>query len=315
MELIEGVKVNDRVKIEESGWDPAKVASALTAAWSEMLFGAGGGLVHCDCHAGNVMVRAAPTDGNGVGANDNSFELVILDHGCYRQLDTAFRTTYAHLWHSIVLGKDHGVQECVRQLKLGDALRAPSKVAAASQGSVATTEEAKAEDTVAALLSYALTRTTSRQWNWSNNRPQMTKADRARVRALVRSRGAEEWSELLQGAPRDLLFALRVNNQLRSIEQDLVGHGNAAARFATLQRFQVLAECALRKLHQTDAESCTRDKQADVNHGTLNFAHMYSHVYHAELLQLRLRFALARFAMYMYANRRTGETVQKNGER
>ena len=298
MELIEGVKVNDHAKLEENGWDPAKVASALAAAWSEMVFGAGDGFVHCDCHPGNVMVRAAQTDAKRSGSNGNNFELVILDHGCYRKLDAAFRKTYAHLWHSIVLGNDRGVHECVRQLKLGDNLQEPSQMPNVSQGGVATTGVATAEGATAALLSYALTRTTWRHWNWNKNRPQMTKADRARIRALVRSRSAEEWSELLQGAPRDLLFALRVNNQLRSIEQDLVGHGNATARLVTLQRFQVLAECALRKLHQTDTNSCTHDEQTEANGDVLDNSYMYSYMFHAELLQLRLRFALARFALY-----------------
>ena len=53
------------------------------------------GFVHCDPHPGNIFVRAAPR-GRGRAAAD--WQLVILDHGMYRQLSLDFRRAYCSLY-------------------------------------------------------------------------------------------------------------------------------------------------------------------------------------------------------------------------
>ncbi len=85
--------------------------------------------VHCDPHAANLLIRRTPaaaaakpsgtTGASGhVSSNSSSnsswrggeggvppkgsWQLVLLDHGLYRQLPDDFRLEYAGLWHSLV---------------------------------------------------------------------------------------------------------------------------------------------------------------------------------------------------------------------
>ena len=53
------------------------------------------GHLHCDPHLGNVFIRPAHRHGQ-------NFEIVLLDHGLYRQLPQQLRVDYAHLWLSII---------------------------------------------------------------------------------------------------------------------------------------------------------------------------------------------------------------------
>jgi aarF domain-containing kinase len=55
------------------------------------------GHLHCDPHLGNVFVRPHPPSSSG-----KNFEIVLLDHGLYRQLPHQLRVDYAHLWLSII---------------------------------------------------------------------------------------------------------------------------------------------------------------------------------------------------------------------
>ena len=69
-----------------------EVSLALSSIFNEMTFISGH--LHCDPHLGNVFVRPRPSSPN--------FEIVLLDHGLYRQLPHQLRVDYAHLWLSII---------------------------------------------------------------------------------------------------------------------------------------------------------------------------------------------------------------------
>lgn len=51
-----------------------------------------------DPHEANVLVRAHPYRGS------RHPQVVLLDHGLYRQLEEGFRVDYCRLWQGIVLG-------------------------------------------------------------------------------------------------------------------------------------------------------------------------------------------------------------------
>lgn len=53
--------------------------------------------VHTDPHEANILVRAHPY-------KKQHAQVVLLDHGLYRQLEEGFRLDYCRLWQGIVLG-------------------------------------------------------------------------------------------------------------------------------------------------------------------------------------------------------------------
>ncbi|KAI8928427.1 ABC1 family-domain-containing protein, partial [Entophlyctis helioformis] len=95
MEFVHGVKVNHVQGIRALGLDPRDVRNLLSQAFAEMIFCHG--VVHCDPHAGNAFIVRSPS-------RPNRPQLVILDHGLYREVSDEFRLLYCQLWTSLVLG-------------------------------------------------------------------------------------------------------------------------------------------------------------------------------------------------------------------
>ena len=62
-----------------------------------------------DPHPGNVFVRSTEKSGG-------SFEIVLLDHGLYRELDKAFRLDYAKIWLALLSGNEEEIRVCSERL-------------------------------------------------------------------------------------------------------------------------------------------------------------------------------------------------------
>ena len=65
-----------RAQIEQLGFKPEKVAELVSRTFNEMIFIHGD--VHCDPHAANLFLRKNEATGQ--------LQLVLLDHGLYRQV-------------------------------------------------------------------------------------------------------------------------------------------------------------------------------------------------------------------------------------
>lgn len=75
-----------------AGINPDDITRLVVDTYARQIFQHG--FVHCDPHAGNVLVRRNPASGVP--------EIVLLDHGLYRELSDEFRYNYSHLWHAII---------------------------------------------------------------------------------------------------------------------------------------------------------------------------------------------------------------------
>lgn len=111
MEFADGVSAGDAAAVDRLGLSRAEVARSVYAIFNAQIFGSG--FVHCDPHAANVLVT------RGRGKNAARPRLVLLDHGLYRELDDAFRITYAGLWQSIALADAPAIEKHCRALNAG----------------------------------------------------------------------------------------------------------------------------------------------------------------------------------------------------
>ncbi|KAI7901956.1 ABC1 family-domain-containing protein [Cokeromyces recurvatus] len=105
MEFIHGSRIDDIDYMKKHNIDPKKVSAELTRVFSEMIFLHG--FVHCDPHPGNVFIRPT-TDPKH---SKHNFDLVLLDHGLYRELSDQLRSDYAHLWTSLIKADEDGIRE------------------------------------------------------------------------------------------------------------------------------------------------------------------------------------------------------------
>ncbi|RLN92191.1 hypothetical protein BBJ28_00014613, partial [Nothophytophthora sp. Chile5] len=113
MEFINAPKISQVGAIQELGLDPPVVARVLCEVFSEMVFCHG--FVHCDPHAGNIFVRRNPDP-----TAKHKEQLVLLDHGLYRELDEEFRKTYCDLWRAMLLRDSALLEDCGKRLNVGD---------------------------------------------------------------------------------------------------------------------------------------------------------------------------------------------------
>ena len=95
MENVSGHRPDDLEFLDSNGIDRDEVSAALARTFNEMIFGTNAPL-HCDPHGGNIAIRK---NTNKRGAN---FDVVLYDHGLYRDIPQELRRSYAKLWLAVI---------------------------------------------------------------------------------------------------------------------------------------------------------------------------------------------------------------------
>lgn len=95
MEYVAGHRPDDLEYIDSRGIDRDEVSAALARIFNEMIFGDGAPL-HCDPHGGNIAIRK-----NDKRRNPN-FDVILYDHGLYRDIPKDVRRNYAKLWLAVI---------------------------------------------------------------------------------------------------------------------------------------------------------------------------------------------------------------------
>eukprot|EP00658_Telonema_sp_P-2_P031870 TRINITY_DN23756_c0_g1_i1.p1 TRINITY_DN23756_c0_g1~~TRINITY_DN23756_c0_g1_i1.p1 ORF type:complete len:356 (+),score=81.14 TRINITY_DN23756_c0_g1_i1:2-1069(+) len=91
-----GAPITDLAALEEYKLSRGAVASLLSKCFCKQVYL--DGFVHCDPHPANVLVRPHPSD-------PRRPQLVLLDHGLYKELDPEFRLRYSRLWKGMIFGE------------------------------------------------------------------------------------------------------------------------------------------------------------------------------------------------------------------
>lgn len=96
MEYIQGGRVDDLKYLADHNIDRNKVALELSRIFNQMVFI--NGWFHADPHPGNLLIRPA----SAVSRSPYNFEIVLLDHGLYFDMDQDLRVNYGKLWLSLI---------------------------------------------------------------------------------------------------------------------------------------------------------------------------------------------------------------------
>ncbi|XP_019239792.1 PREDICTED: putative ABC1 protein At2g40090 [Nicotiana attenuata] len=195
MEYMEAAQINDLKSIQRFGIQPIDVVKLVSETFAEMMFKHG--FVHCDPHAANLLVRPLPSGRRSIFGRRKP-QLILLDHGLYKELDYNTRINYASLWKALVYSDANGIKEnCV---KLG------------------------AGDDLYALFAGILT---MRPWNKVID-PSVdhlvvkgTDSDRSELQ-MYASQYFPQITELLRRLPRVILLMLKTNDCLRAVNGSLV---------------------------------------------------------------------------------------------
>jgi aarF domain-containing kinase len=217
MEYINGVKVNDVDGLRAHGFDPARVGREVTRIFGEMVFCHG--FVHCDPHPGNMLVTKPQhaAGGGGAGrAGRDDFDVVVLDHGLYREIPNQMRLGYCEMWEAMILQDAAALQKVADAMGVGEYARLFPLIFTMR----AIDSKVKLGD-------------------------RMSKEERVRVRDTLGVTGFSkdnfkiaEVLHFTERIPRDLLFIIRTQNLVRSLCADLGYHPR--------QRFRLYASLAAR---------------------------------------------------------------------
>ena len=191
MEFVRGVKPTDLAGVRALGVEPRELARAVSAFFGAQVHVHG--FVHCDPHAGNLLVRRSPRDGRG--------QLVVLDHGMYRRLSPRFRAGYCRLWKALLTRDDAlGARACA---ELGVAPAAYE------------------------VLSLMLLQRSASSSAGLGAR--ISREEVARLKEKYADTSAQKINDFMQTLPRDLLFVSRNTNMVRGL--NLALGGTARERF------------------------------------------------------------------------------------
>lgn len=108
MEFCSGGFIDDVQYMKEHDIDLVGISKKISRMYADMIYKFG--YVHCDPHAGNILVRK-----NESGVD----EIVLLDHGLYTQLTTHFRVNFSKFMMSIDTADVEGMKESAETLNAG----------------------------------------------------------------------------------------------------------------------------------------------------------------------------------------------------
>lgn len=108
MDFEDGFSTTNTDKMNEMGINKQKLSRLVMSVFQSQIFQSG--FVHCDPHPENVLWRK----------RDGKIQVVLLDHGLYKQLSDDFRLEYANLWKSLMVADVKGIEMSCAALGVHD---------------------------------------------------------------------------------------------------------------------------------------------------------------------------------------------------
>ncbi|VDD82524.1 unnamed protein product [Mesocestoides corti] len=246
-EFIDGIKINDTQKLQNSGFSLASIDKILVEAFGRQIFCTG--FVHADPHPGNLFVRPRPFRSSHPSLLSLFFrflvgsfwatpaQLVILDHGLYQSMPSDQRLALCSMYKAILNNDEIGMQKAARRLNVtGNRSAYASRI----------------------CVDYVTFGEVIIQRPWRRKGlslpSKLTEADKAHMR-----KQAEVYFDrillVLQEMPRPLLLFIRNLNMVRSICR---GHDDR------INRHEYLIRLALIGSHVVDGNHYSPSLWADV---------------------------------------------------
>ena len=110
MNFESGHQIDDPNWYRQNSVDPVKVVNRISYLFNEMMFVYG--FLHSDPHPGNLKIRKAGPIG--------PVQVILLDHGQYRRLNSVFKSDYCNFLHAIVDFDQDKIHKYGKRLNIED---------------------------------------------------------------------------------------------------------------------------------------------------------------------------------------------------
>jgi aarF domain-containing kinase len=175
-----------------------------------MIFGDGAPL-HCDPHGGNIAIRKNNAR-RGLGRGPN-FDVILYDHGLYRDIELPLRRSYAKMWLAVIDGDMDRMKKYAHEVAgiedkdfplFASAITGRDYSIVSKSGSILETRTADEQKTMSGALQEGL------------------------IVDLV---------QLLSRVPRIILLILKTNDLTRSLDENLQTRQGPIRSFMILARY------------------------------------------------------------------------------
>ncbi|KAL4755204.1 hypothetical protein BDW72DRAFT_164350 [Aspergillus terricola var. indicus] len=205
MEFMSGSRPDDLEYLDTNDIDRDEVSAALAHIFNEMIFGDDAPL-HCDPHGGNIAVRKNPE------RSRHNFDIILYDHGLYRDIPRETRRNYAKLWLSVIEADENRMREYSRKV-------------------------AGVTDEQFPLFASAITGRDYTVLTKKNIASSRTEAEKESITGALGEGLLQQLVELLGQVPRIMLLILKTNDLTRSLDENLHTRQGPVRTFLILARY------------------------------------------------------------------------------
>jgi aarF domain-containing kinase len=204
MENVSGHRPDDLAYLDSNGISRDEVSAALSRIFNEMIFGNNAPL-HCDPHGGNIAIRKNP---HRRGAN---FDVILYDHGLYRDIPLSLRRSYAKLWLAVIDADEPRMRKHAHEV-------------------------AGITDEQFPLFASAITGRDYRVLTQSITAPR-TDREKEEISEALGDGMLQQLVQLLGQVPRIILLILKTNDLTRSLDENLHTKQGPVRTFLILARY------------------------------------------------------------------------------
>jgi aarF domain-containing kinase len=217
MDYVTGCRPDDLEYLDKHKIDRDEVSAALARIFNEMIFGTNAPL-HCDPHGGNIAVRHNPKRWGKA-----NFDIILYDHGLYRDIPLSLRRSYAKLWLAVLEADESGMRKYAKEV-------------------------AGIGDDYFPLFASAITGRDYMVVQSSVAAPR-TKAEKDNISDALGDGMLTQLIQLLGEVPRVLLLILKTNDLTRALDENL------HTRYGPVRTLLILGRYASRTVYEEQLES------------------------------------------------------------
>ncbi|KAK5136123.1 hypothetical protein LTR04_004562, partial [Oleoguttula sp. CCFEE 6159] len=218
MEYVTGKRPDDLEYFDKNGIDRDEVSAALARIFNEMIFGTNAPL-HCDPHGGNIAIRV-----NNARKHPHNFDVILYDHGLYRDIPLNLRRSYAKLWLAVIDANEPNMRKYAYDV-------------------------AGITDAQFPLFASAITGRDYRVVEKGVGNVPRSEQEKEAIGDALGDGMLQELVQLLGQVPRVMLLILKTNDLTRSLDENL------HTRQGPVRTFLILARYASRTVFDEQLES------------------------------------------------------------
>ncbi|KAF3088373.1 hypothetical protein TWF706_010698 [Orbilia oligospora] len=267
LEYLRGHRVDDLSSLDRAGISRDEVSASLAHIFNEMIFGNNAPL-HCDPHHGNLAIRP---NQNRKGHN---FDIILYDHGLYREIPLSTRRSYAKLWLAVLDGDEDKMRIYASEVAGITAEQFPLFASAITGRDFVT---------VKASVSTARSET-----------------EKEHIAAAMADGMLSQLVQLLANVPRIILLILKTNDLTRSLDESL------QSSIGPERTFLIMADYCSRAVFD-------EEKEMIAHNGGLSKPGNIARMISALFFLYKIKLKLVVYELYMYCSKYSGWASRGGG--